>query len=398
MWEVASKRVVRRFFLGKAVWSVGLSGDGRRPLFLYEDGLRRMELWDLQDARKLRPLGGAGHWGGVVMSADGRRALSCDGFDGRVRLWDLDKGEELCSRPDNEGEAYCVALSPNGRQALAGHHGAVTLYDVVSGQIVERLREKHGRILAVAFSPDGSRFAYGDDSGKLHLFRTKPLERRWSQQAHSAFLRALVFSRDGQRLYSGGGHPITTTVSREVGAIRIWDAATGQPTGVLFGHTEAVQSLALSPDGAQLLSGAGSGARKDCTVRLWDRLRDQELKHFVDHKTPVTSVAFAPDGKWFVSASYSQTFLWDLKATSGKARHDLTVRGTRALAFVGNRQVITAENDRQLVVCGAERVAISGGFLPHLVNGLALSADGKHMATANSNGTVYILRLPLGKR
>jgi hypothetical protein len=33
--------------------------------------------------------------------------------------------------------------------------------------------------------------------------------------------------------------------------------------------------------------------------------------------------------------------------------------------------------------------------LPFIVNGLAASADGKHLATANSNGTVYILRLPL---
>jgi hypothetical protein len=62
---------------------------------------------------------------------------------------------------------------------------------------------------------------------------------------------------------------------------------------------------------------------------------------------------------------------------------------------VAGRQVVTAENDRQLVVCAADREVISARLLPHLVNALALSADGKHLATANSNGTVYILRLPL---
>jgi WD40 repeat protein len=329
------------------------------------------------------------------MTADGRRALSCDGFHGRLRLWDLDKGEELCARPDDVSEAYCVALSPDGRLALAGHSGAVILYDVLSGQIVELLQEKHGRVLAVVFSPDGSRFAYGDEHGWLHLRQTETRKLLWQKQpAHHGPLHALVFSRDGQRLYSGGGHTITTTVSREVGAIRIWDAATGQPAGALFGHTEAVQSLALSPDGTQLLSGAGSAARKDCTVRLWDRGSGTELKHFVDHKAPVTSVAFAPDGKWFVSASHAQTFLWDLQAPPDKARRVLSVQGTRALAFVGQRQVVTAENDRQLVVCSTDREPI-GRFMPHLVNGLALGADGKYLATANSNGTVYILRLPL---
>jgi hypothetical protein len=71
------------------------------------------------------------------------------------------------------------------------------------------------------------------------------------------------------------------------------------------------------------------------------------------------------------------------------------VQGTRALTFVGERQIVTAEGDRQLVVCPADRQAISGGFFPYLVSGLALSKDGDYLATANSNGTVYILRLPL---
>jgi WD40 repeat protein len=318
-----------------------------------------------------------------------------------VRLWDLDKGEELLGRSDSVSEAYCVALSPNGRLALAGYSNMVALYDVLSGQVVKMLPEKHGRVLAAAFSPDGSRFAYGDDHGLLHLRETKTTRLLWPPRlAHaSAYLRALVFSADGKHLYSGGGRiPPGGKASLEVGAIRVWDADTGQPADILRGHTDAVGSLALSVDGKWLLSGAGSDARRGLSVRLWDTASGKEQRRFDGHNNPVTSVAFAPDGKWAVSASHGQTFLWDLEASGGKARHVLTVQGTRALAFVGNRQLLTAENDRQLVVCGADREAFSGGFLPHLVNGLALSADGKYLATANSNGTVYILRLPLRRR
>jgi hypothetical protein len=74
------------------------------------------------------------------------------------------------------------------------------------------------------------------------------------------------------------------------------------------------------------------------------------------------------------------------------------VQGTRALAFVGERQVVTAENGRKLVVCGGDDEPFTGGLLPHLVNGLALSKDRKYLATANSNGTVHVLRLPLRPR
>jgi WD40 repeat protein len=399
MWEVASNRVVWRLFLGPSVWSVVLSADGRRALFLYGQGSQKqMQLWDLKEDRKLRSLDYEGSWGGALMSADGRRALTCDGY-GRVRLWDLERGEELCPRADNLSEAYCVALSPNGRWVLTGHFNRVVLSEVRSGQIVKMLREKGGRVLAAAFSPDGNCFAYGDDHGKLHLRQTETTRLLWpSRQAHpSNYLRALVFSGDGKHLYSGGGRvPPGGKPSLEVGAIRVWDAATGQPAGgALRGHTQEVQSLALSHDGTQLLSGAGGADRRDCTVRLWDLVDHKESKRFEGHKAPVTSVAFAPDGKWFASASHGQMILWDPGATPGKGRRVLPTRGTRALAFVGERQVVTAENDRKLIVCGLEGEVISARLMPHLVNGLALSADGKHLATANSNGTVYILRLPL---
>jgi WD40 repeat protein len=396
LWEVATNRVVRRFFLGQPVRGLTLSADGRRALFLYGQGL--MQLWDLEGDRKLRDLGSdQDNSGLLVMTADGDRAVTGDVY-GRVRLWDLKRGEALCPRPDNGGEALCVALSPDGRLALAGYLGLAVLYDVHSGQVARRVPGKGGRILSAAFSPDSSRFAYGDEQGKLHLCRTRTAEELWGTLAHPGFVRALVFSPDGKRLYSGGGPGWPSPQHREEGAIRAWSTATGQAVGILPGHLPPVRSLALSPDGTRLLSGGGTVNHRDCTVRLWDMASRRQLERFDDHKTPVTSLAFAPDGKWFVSASHLQTILWDLEATPTPARRALTVQGSRALTFVAGRQVVTAENDRQLVVCAADGAVVSARLLPHLVNALALSHDGKHLVTANSNGTVYILRLPLRRR
>ncbi len=100
--------------------------------------------------------------------------------------------------------------------------------------------------------------------------------------------------------------------------VRLWDAATGKDVREYRGPTDAVRSVAYSPDGKTIAAGA-----IDETVFVWDAATARELHRFKGQRVKLFSfertiqVAFAPGGKALVSCGADETIrLWDL--TTGK--------------------------------------------------------------------------------
>jgi WD40 repeat protein len=87
----------------------------------------------------------------------------------------------------------------------------------------------------------------------------------------------------------------------------------------LQGHTGAVWTVAISPDGQTLASGG-----VDQTIRLWD-LQTGHCLHLLDeHSGWVRSVIFSSDSQILFSSSDDRTIkLWDVQA--GRCIETLTV-------------------------------------------------------------------------
>ena len=62
--------------------------------------------------------------------------------------------------------------------------------------------------------------------------------------------------------------------------MKLWDTSTGENTFTLEGHTQAVWSVAFSPDGKQLASGSSDG-----TAKVWDVATGQETLGWESYRT-----------------------------------------------------------------------------------------------------------------
>ena len=68
---------------------------------------------------------------------------------------------------------------------------------------------------------------------------------------------------------------------------RVWDLRTGRTAMVLDGHVQAIFSIAFSPNGYQIATGAG-----DDTIRIWDMRSLKALYTIPAHRSNVSDVRF----------------------------------------------------------------------------------------------------------
>ncbi|KAE8397388.1 WD40-repeat-containing domain protein, partial [Aspergillus pseudonomiae] len=88
--------------------------------------------------------------------------------------------------------------------------------------------------------------------------------------------------------------------------IKLWDTTTGTECQTLKGLSDAVNSVAFSPDGRTLASGS-----LDKTIKLWDTMTGTERQTLKGHSDPVPAVLNEPNSNLHISLSNAWIALGD---------------------------------------------------------------------------------------
>src|SRR5262249_2018826 len=141
----------------------------------------------------------------LAITADSQTMASAGGYESHeIRLWQVATGREFYKLQGHQGWVSALALSPNGKNLVSGDsEGTLRFWDLAARKTIHR-GQFGPYISTLTFADDGKTVAVGGWDGVIHNFDVEARKEVQVGGGHQNKVTSVVFSPNGQTLYSSG--------------------------------------------------------------------------------------------------------------------------------------------------------------------------------------------------
>ncbi|MBL8827249.1 MAG: NACHT domain-containing protein, partial [Planctomycetaceae bacterium] len=254
-------------------------------------------------------------------------------------------------------DAKSVAIDATGRFGVTagGRSGSVRFWDLVTGAPVRITNEHHDDIDHVAMTLDGRIGVSGGGT--------------WS-------ILATGGTMDGMNVLAPimghDGRPMKITPDY---SLRIWDAEVGECTGILQGHTDAVEAVVLSADGAIVVS-----AGRDHTIRHW-HTRSGRCLRVIHNALLINTMSLDAFGRICVgTCSNGRLHCWEVGTQNWKVIQPPSGQSYQAAKVTPDGKFLAAVTKQELFVweLGRDEPVAHRTFTEEFDKTFCLSPEGRY--------------------
>lgn len=147
----------------------------------------------------------------VYVTPDSKNIISTHG-NIRTKIWNIEDGKLLFDFVAHQQKITSISIASKDRLiATASHDGTIKVWNLNSGNLMKTIITQ-SPLSCITFSPNGEQIASGSVNGEIKIWNLNRNAVDLVLFGHRRFVDNLIYSSDGQKLFSGGS-----------GGVSIWD-------------------------------------------------------------------------------------------------------------------------------------------------------------------------------
>ena len=215
---------------------------------------------------------------------------------------------------------------------------------------------------------------------------------------HEQDVQSVAITPDGEEIISGSFD----------GTIKIWNLKTGKLIQTLTGHSDAgelISSIAISPDGKTLVSSSNSYGG---TIKIWDLSNGVLLETLKEQGVGVSVVAISPDSSLLASGGDDGTIkLWNLEIGQPIGKFSGHFGRVFSVAFSSNGELLASgAEDGSIHLWNLSKIQGKVGFNvqpdrrlsghQNTVHSVSFSPNGQILASGSADKTIKVWKVETG--